>query len=145
MTGSIANTSRCTGTRFGASELASFSSRSRTAIQRSQPVASGAPNVSDDSFLLIPGQLKDYCVEINLSRQPSPVESSTSSWVNLDSLAGIRKLNPSPESHRLQSHLLWFTDILMALTKRLEQPISRTMIQLSSPKSCGIRSGYRPC
>ena len=42
------------------------------------------PWVSDDTYLLIPGQ-SDNPVKIHFSRDPSLPESSNSSWVNRDS------------------------------------------------------------
>ena len=64
--------------RVRAAELAT---RGQASAKSTSP--SGA-NVPDDPFLLTPGQSKDFPVEISSSREPSPVESTSSSWINLD-------------------------------------------------------------
>ena len=83
--GSVAYPARRTGIRVRAVKPASSPSQCCVATKSSKPSASSGPNVSDDPFPLILGLSEDYPVEINSFRKLSPVEPSTSSWVNLDS------------------------------------------------------------
>ena len=41
--------------------------------------------VADNPFHMIPGQLEDFPVCVESSQDPSPVDSSSSSWVELSS------------------------------------------------------------
>ena len=49
------------------------------------------------------------------------------------------------ESTALHSHLLWLTDLLLALTKRLEQPSAVPVVQPIIVKVLSTKSGCRPC
>ena len=91
-----------------------------------KPTAAGAPGkVPDDPFLLIPGQLAEFLVEVSSSREPSPVES-TSSWVNLHSdSARPSGLGVVPVSQVSLEQKL----------KSLEQTVASIQAQLKAPQS----------
>ena len=115
-----------------------WSPRSIPPISTHQAAKSTTSKVSDDPFLLIPGQSQDYPVEIASSRETSSADSTASSWINLDSgsskQGGSRSNGNlvealSREATVLQSHLLWLTDLLVSLTQQMDQPTAFSTIQ----------------
>ena len=90
-------------------------------------MATAGPDASDDPWLPIPGQSKDFPVEIPLSREHSPVESTTSSWVNLDSHSS----RPSGSGRERASAEASVQEKL----KQLEWTVSTLQAQLQAPQS----------
>ena len=87
--------------------------------------ADGAPDKPlDDPFLLIPGQSADYPVEIPSSWEPSPADSSASSWINLVSDSS----RPSGSGREKVSQETLFQEKL----KSLKQVVATLQAQLQA-------------
>ena len=119
----VANPPGCTGTRVGMTGPTPLISGRQSA--KSVPTGASVP---DDPFLLIPGQSQDYLVEISSSREPSPVVSSTSSWINLDSdssgLGGYGSNGTQDVS--MKKKLLQLEKTVASLQAQLQAPTSTT-------------------
>ena len=119
----VTNPHECQKIRVGAAGSVPLASR-----PSSKPAAAGAPEkVPDDPFLLILGQSAEVPIEIPSSRKPSPVGSSSLSWVNLDSdsprpsRSGVVQV---PQEASIQEKL-----------KTLERRVTSLQAQLQAPQS----------
>ena len=98
---------------------------------RSQPVKSTgsdvAPQVVDYPFHLIPGQSKDFPLCVDSPRDPSPVDSSSSSWVELSARGA--------KSGRSADKDLSGSSAVQDKIQTLERTVALLQEQLEVPKS----------
>ena len=82
----------------------------------------------DDLFLMILRQSKDYPVEISSSREPSPVESSASLWINFDSGSSRRDGSDSNTAQdvSMREKLMQLEKTVALLQAPLQAPPSAT-------------------
>ena len=70
---------------LGAPSTAVSWSRPTQPVKITASTSGVTPQVADNPFHLIPRQSEDFPVCVDSSRDPSPVDSSSSSWVELSS------------------------------------------------------------